>query len=55
MTEKIIEPEKCEECTFFFLSKPQHICNLYNRAFPTIPSKKPDFCKLEKIVIYERE
>lgn len=63
MEEKIIKPESCDECLFFERTKNEFTgisyfgCRYYpnEKSYPSIKEDKLPFCKVEKIVIYERE
>jgi len=60
MLERIIEPKSCGECPFFERTSSQDVtiftCKLYgNRGASSVQGDKFSFCKVEKIVVYEKE
>lgn len=56
MKKNTIYIKRCQDCIFYeHLDGTKWQCKLYRRASFSPPIKKADFCKAEKIEVYEKE
>lgn len=59
MAQKTIEPESCDKCPFLERLKSEYEivfnCKFYNKGGTSTRGKKFPFCKLEKIIVCEKE